>query len=124
MWFGVFSVFLLAFLRFLNHKQCFCFCCFFSCCGSCPVVLLFFRVLEFGFFGLLLSGVEDYNVAELCVFLALFFVVFVFFLAKFRCYICAFFHVCSPSLALLALLLCFLSYCCLFCLVLVGAYRP
>ena len=122
--FDIFSGVFLGVFAVFKAQTVFLFCCFFSCCGFCPVVLLFFRVLEFGFFGLLLSGAEDCNVAELCVFLTLFLLVFVFFLAKFRCYICVFLHVCSPSLALLALLLCFLYYCCLCCLLLFGAYRP
>ena len=98
-------VFLHVFAGFMKETVVLIFCLFVL--WFCPDLLLFFRFWGLGFFCLLFVFAKDYHGVELCVFLALFVIVFEFFFAKFGCYKHAFLHVCSPSLALLAFLFCF-----------------
>jgi len=88
-----------------------------------PHCFVVFRVFWCCFFCLLLFGAGTYVASVLCVLSALFLLVFVLLEAKFRCHTHAFLHVCSPSLALFALILCLIFSGCLFCIVLFGINR-
>ena len=116
--------FFLRFWVFFSKTLVLFFLLFFSCCGfdllfCCFFVFFVLLLFTFSYLGMRITMDQS------CAF---FLGCFCFFLGvlcdKFRCCKCAFLHVCSLNLALLAWLICFLFPPCLFCLCLFVLYRP